>query len=307
MSFEGDMDMALGFVLTDGIVHVFDEAVKEFSVSEYSERAYIRGLPGRIRRGDLGIYTLSLCGRFIGAICYRLVDGDAELVFGSLLSGFEYEEYFLRRVVDNLFSSGVHTVRSGLAWPHGEGFIEAAMRMGFAMTERIGMARYASGVEPSVGPCRGFELLPWKDEYAEEVCLIMCAHSAPSDKNVYPVLSTREGSLSLIRSMMMDKHGKFLRELSLVAKANDKTVGFLISTLLLDGSVLVLDIAVDSEYRKRGIGSAMMRWLVSECAVKNKDQIVLAVTAQNLDAIRLYEHLGFRQNMAFRQYVLSRY
>ena len=87
MTFEGDGDMALGFVLTDGAVHVFDEAVNEFSISEYTERAYIRGLPGRIRRGDLGVYTLSLCGRFIGVICYRPVDGDAELVFGSLLHG----------------------------------------------------------------------------------------------------------------------------------------------------------------------------------------------------------------------------
>jgi ribosomal protein S18 acetylase RimI-like enzyme len=175
------------------------------------------------------------------------------------------------------------------------------------MTERIGMARYASGAEPAVGPCRGFELLPWRDECAEDVCLLMCANSAPSDRNVYPVLATREGALLLIRSVMKDKHGKFLRELSLVAKADEKTVGFLISTLLLDGSVLVLDIAVDSEYRRRGIGSAMMRWLVSECAAKDKDQVVLAVTAQNLDAIRLYDHLGFKQNMAFRQYVLSRY
>ena len=299
--------MALGFVLTDGAVHVFDEAVNEFSISEYSERAYIRGLPGRIRRGDLGIYTLSLCGRFIGVICYRPVDGDTELVFGSLLQGFEYEDYFLRSAVEYLFSSGTHTVRSGLAWPRPAGFIEAAVRMGFVMTERIGMARYASDGELSVDPCHGFELLPWKDECAEEVCLLMCAHSAPSDKNVYPILGTREGALALVQSMMMDMHGKFLRELSLIAKADGKIVGFLITTLLLDGSVLVLDIAVDSEYRRRGIGSAMMRWLVSECAAKGRDQIVLAVTEQNLDAIRLYEHLGFKKNMSFRQYVLSRY
>jgi ribosomal protein S18 acetylase RimI-like enzyme len=307
MSFEGDCDMDLGFALTDGAVHVFEEAAKEFSISEFSERAYIRGLPGRIRRGDLGVYTLSLCSRVIGAICYRPIDGDAELVFGSLLPGYEYEEYFLRRVADDLFSSGVHTIRSGLAWPRAAGFTKAASSMGFTMTERIGMARYASGAEPSVGPCRGFELLPWKDEYAEGACLLMSEHSAPSDKDVYPVLATHDGALSLIRSVMMDKHGKFLRELSLVAKADGKTVGFLISTLLLDGSVLVLDIAVDRKYRKKGIGSAMMRWLVSECAIKNKDQVVLAVTEQNRDAIRLYEHLGFKKNMAFRQYVLSLY
>jgi ribosomal protein S18 acetylase RimI-like enzyme len=307
MSFEGDSDMALGFTLTDGVVRIFDEAINEFSITEFSERAYIRGLPHRIRRGDLGIYTLSQGGRVIGAICYRLIDGDAELVFGSLLLGCEYEEYFLRRVVNDLFSSGVHTIRSGLAWPRAAGFTKAAMQMGFAMTKRIGMIRYASGAEPSVGPCPGFELLPWRDEYAEDACLLMSAHSAPSDKDVYPVLATREGALSLIRSVMMDKHGEFLRELSLIAKADDKTVGFLISTLLLDGSVLVLDIAVHRDYRRRGIGSAMMRRLVGECAAKNRDQIALAVTEQNRDAIRLYEHLGFKKNMDFQQYVLSLY
>lgn len=307
MSFEGDSDMALGFTLTDSAVRVFDEAINEFSITEFSERAYIRGLLGRLRRGDLGIYTLSRGGNVIGAICYRMIDGDAELVFGSLLQGCEYEEYFLRRVVNDLFSSGVHTIRSGLAWPRAAGFTKAAVQMGFAMTKRIGMIRYASGAEPSAGPCPGFELLPWRDEYAEDVCLLMSAHSAPSDKDVYPVLATREGALSLIKSVMIDKHGEFLRELSLIAKADEKTVGFLISTLLLDGSVLVLDIAVHRDYRRKGIGSAMMRRLVGECAAKNRDQIALAVTEQNRDAIRLYEHLGFKKNMDFQQYVLSLY
>jgi len=210
-------------------------------------------------------------------------------------------------VVEDLFSSGVHTVRSALAWPRSGGFIDSAVRMGFMMTERIGMVRYVASPEPPVGLCQGFVLLPWRDECVEDVCLLMCAHSAPSDRNVYPVLSTREGALELIQSMMMDKHGKFLRELSLVAKVDEKIVGFLISTQLQDGSVLVLDIAVDSEYRRRGIGSAMMRWLVNECAAKNRNQIVLAVTEQNMSAIRLYERLGFKRNMAFSQYVLSRY
>ena len=308
MSFEGDSDMALGFTLTDSAVRVFDEAINEFSITEFSERAYIRGLLGRIRRGDLGIYTLSRGGNVIGAICYRMIDGDAELVFGSLLQGCEYEEYFLRRVVNDLFSSGVHTIRSGLAWPRAAGFTKAAVQMGFAMTKRIGMIRYASGAEPSVGPCHGFELLPWRDEYAEDVCLLMSAHSAPSDKDVYPVLATREGALSLIKSVMMDKHGEFLRELSLIAKADEKTVGFLISTLLLGRERAACSTSPSTAtYRRRGIGSAMMRRLVGECAAKNRDQIALAVTEQNRDAIRLYEHLGFKKNMDFQQYVLSLY
>jgi ribosomal protein S18 acetylase RimI-like enzyme len=135
----------------------------------------------------------------------------------------------------------------------------------------------------------------------------MCGHYAPSDRNVYPALTTYEGASMLLRSVIEDKHGKFLPELSLVAKADDKIVGFLISTLLLDGSVLVLDIAVDGDHRKKGIGSAMMRRTVSESFAKGRSQVVLAVTSVNAEAIRLYERLGFKKNMAFRQYVLSRY
>lgn len=306
MDVDAGEGMDLGAVLTDGAARLFEEAVDRLPDTEYAERAYIRGLIGRIRRGELGVYTLSAGGRAVGVVCYRLLDGDAELVFGSV-AATGCEGYFLRRVADDLFSSGAHTIRSGFTWPHASGFIGAAELMGFVATERIGMARDTSGPEPPAMPCGGFELLPWDNEYVDDVCRIMCSDYAPSDRNVYPALTTYEGASMLLRSVIVDNHGKFLPELSLVAKADDKIVGFLISTLLLDGSVLVLDIAVDGDYRKKGIGSAMMRRTVSESFEKGRKQVVLAVTSVNAEAIRLYERLGFKKNMAFRQYVLSRY
>lgn len=298
--------MDLGVVLTDGAARLVEEAVDRLPATEYAERAYVRGLIGRIRRGELGVYTLSAGGRAVGVVCYRLLDGDAELVFGNM-AATGCEGCFLRRIADDLFSSGTHTIRSGFAWPHASGFIAAAERMGFVVTERIGMARDTSSPEPPAMLCGGFELLTWDNEYVDDVCRIMCDHYAPSDRNVYPALTTYEGASTLLRSVIVDRHGKFLPELSLVAKADDKIVGFLISTLLLDGSVLVLDIAVDGDYRRKGIGSAMMRQLIRESFAKCRNQVVLAVTSVNEEAIRLYERLGFKKNMAFRQYVLSRY
>ena len=304
---ESGGDVRLGFVLTDEAVQVLNEAVECLPVSESVERAYIKGLPRRILKGDLGIYTLSQQGRIVGILCHRLVDGDAELVYGIILPDQDLAGKFLRMVVDDFLSLGIHTVRSGFSWPGASDFIDAATFMGFIMTDRIGMVRYATGIEPSVGPCRGFELVPWSDEYIDDVCRLMCANSAPEDLHVYPALTTPYGARQLMHSVRRDKHGKFLPELSLVAKVNGRVTGFLISTMLPDGAVLVLDIAVDREYRRKGIGSAIMRWLLSESTAKGKDQVVLAVTSLNKDAVRLYESLGFKKNMTFKQYVLSRY
>lgn len=299
--------LELGKELTDEAICVFEEAIGSLPVMEHGERAYVRGLAGRIKRGELGIYTLSARCHMVGVICYRLIDGDAELVFGNTLAGSDVDEgYFLQRIVNDLFSVGAHTIRSGFTWPHAANFISAAVRMGFSMTDRIGMVRGTSLTVQNIADS-GFELSPWEDACLDDVCRIMCSHYAPSDRRVYPALTKEDGARALLQSVLEGRHGQFLSRLSTVARVEGRIVGFMLATLLLDGSVLVLNIAVDTGHRGKGIGSAMMRRLIEESAREGKKQIVLAVTSSNENAIRIYERLGFRQNMAFKQYVLSRY
>ena len=92
--------------------------------------------------------------------------------------------------------------------------------------------------------------------------------------------------------------------LSAVCEVDGQVAGFLISSMLIDGSVLVLDIAVRKAYRRTGVGSRMLKYLIGKCAAAGKRQIVLAVTATNTAAIELYRKTGFRQVATFEQHVL---
>ncbi len=285
--------------VTEDMADVFSDAASRACAAE---GAYIRCLLDRVRQGELGVYALSARCRTAGAICYKELDGDAELVFGHVAGGGP-EAYFLEAVARDLFAGGVHTVRSNFNWPEPDAFILAARAMGFAVTERMGMALSTRPMEPSYG---GFELLPWQDAHAGEVCRIMYEGQALADRPVYPMFSRPEGVRALLSSVMRDAHGQFMRELSYLAFADGRLIGFLISTRLSDGSILILDIGVDQGYRRRGVGGAMLDRLTGDSYKKGHGLIVLAVTSTNYEAIRLYERKGFKTNGHFRQHVLSK-
>ncbi|HTX44317.1 MAG TPA: GNAT family N-acetyltransferase, partial [Methanocella sp.] len=301
MAYEGKtpgMEVSRG--ATEDLGDVFTDAAARVSAAE---GAYIRCLLERVGSGELGVYALSARCRTTGAICYKVLDGDAELVFGHVVEG-DSEAYFLEAVVRSLFDEeGVHTVRSNFNWPEPGGFILGARALGFAVTERMSMCRCPGLVEGN--PPEGFELMAWQDRHVGDVCRIMHEAQSPADRPVYPMFSRPEGVRGLMDSVLSGKHGRFLRELSYVARA-DHVVGFLLSTLLSDGSILVLDVGVDKDFRRRGVGGAMLDRLIGDSYRNGYGLIVLAVTSSNYDAIRLYERKGFRVNGYFRQYVLSK-
>ncbi|MBA0908126.1 MAG: ribosomal protein S18-alanine N-acetyltransferase [Nitrosarchaeum sp.] len=55
----------------------------------------------------------------------------------------------------------------------------------------------------------------------------------------------------------------------------------------------VVSIAVLDEYRKKGIGKALVEESVNGVKLKNCDEFYLEVRCSNNDAVRLYEKLGF--------------
>lgn len=283
---------------TEDIDGVFLEAARNST-----EGAYVRCLLDRVRKGELDVYVLSARCRTIGAICYKVLDGDAELIFGHVVEGGA-EAFFFESVVRGLFDEGAHTVRSNLNWPDPDAFVRAALAMGFTVTERMSMCRCPAPITFNAPP--SFGILAWQDRLAGDVCRVMCEAQAPADRPVYPMFCRPEGVSMLMDSILQGRHGKLLRELSYVATAGGKPVGFLISTLLSDGSILVLDIGVDPGYRHRGIGGAMLDRLIGDSYASDHGLIVLAVTSSNHDAIRLYERKGFSVNGHFRQHVLSK-
>lgn len=63
-------------------------------------------------------------------------------------------------------------------------------------------------------------------------------------------------------------------------------------------------LAVDSDYRKRSIGSTLVSRAISQMIEGGADEVVLETEVTNVPALRLYEQLGFvRDKRLFRYYL----
>lgn len=295
----------IGTFLTEEAEALISESILYLPVSGEFDRNYVANLPDRIRRGELGLFTLSLNKQVCGLLFYRSIDREADLVYGYVRRACAGKErLFLEKVLKMLQIGGIQVVRSGFSWQDAGHFRTAAESLSFHRVSRLSMLKPVDeNLMFSYAPAPGITIIPWSTAYFEEVCQIMYEESTPEDRSVYPLFGTPEGSRLLLLSIIRDMHGQFIPELSLLAQFDGEIAGFVITSLLNDGSVLILDIAVKSKFRRRGIGTKMIESLASKCAVTGRNAIVLAVTVQNESAISLYKKTGFRETGRFDQYV----
>jgi RimJ/RimL family protein N-acetyltransferase len=59
--------------------------------------------------------------------------------------------------------------------------------------------------------------------------------------------------------------------------------------------VAVLGVIVRNEYRKVGLGYHLIQFAVNEAKKNRKKKIILSTISSNIDAIRVYEKLGFER------------
>lgn len=102
----------------------------------------------------------------------------------------------------------------------------------------------------------------------------------------------------------------FVRELglpisrSIVARdrrAPNDVIGYLCRWLIGD-EMQILNIAVRSDWRRRGVGRALINELLVEAQARGVRSISLEVGAGNLAAVDLYSSLGFRRRGLRRNY-----
>lgn len=72
---------------------------------------------------------------------------------------------------------------------------------------------------------------------------------------------------------------------------NDKVLGYL-EIRLVDGVVDIMNLFVNEEDRKKGIATSLMNKMIEE---EDYSRIMLEVNENNVDAIRLYSKLGFKE------------
>lgn len=90
----------------------------------------------------------------------------------------------------------------------------------------------------------------------------------------------------------------------LVAEHEGRVIGYAYGALegydymALRGPAAVLhDVIVDAEYRRRGVGEALLSAILTALTNERAPRIVLSTAHQNTPAQRFFERLGFRRTM----------
>ncbi|XP_020283101.1 N-alpha-acetyltransferase 30-like [Pseudomyrmex gracilis] len=97
-------------------------------------------------------------------------------------------------------------------------------------------------------------------------------------------------------------------KLCFLAMHGDECVGAIVCKLDIHRKVIkrgyIAMLAVDVKYRKRKIGSNLVRRAIQAMAEDDADEVVLETEITNRPALRLYENLGFvRDKRLFRYYL----
>jgi [ribosomal protein S18]-alanine N-acetyltransferase len=86
-----------------------------------------------------------------------------------------------------------------------------------------------------------------------------------------------------------------LRHVIFVAQADQQMLGFLVAQQVAPEWELE-NIVISSEYRRRGIGTELVKSLIQRARETNSDSVFLEVRESNGDARKLYEKLEFRES-----------
>ena len=121
-----------------------------------------------------------------------------------------------------------------------------------------------------------YALHPMKADHLDRICRI----ERDSFSNPWP----RESFLGDLRS----SHARCR-----VALDGETVVGYSIGWFVLD-ELHVLNLAVDSRYRRRGIGSGLLRDLLAEAKRRSCRFAVLEMRSSNRQACGLYQAFGFK-------------
>ena len=90
-----------------------------------------------------------------------------------------------------------------------------------------------------------------------------------------------------------------------IAKANNNILGFIMYQSTLQ-DIEILNICVDIEHRKKGIGKLLIKHIIDVVLQKKDTNIFLEVNVNNIKAIELYKKVGFKIISTRKGYYLNK-
>lgn len=257
-----------------------------------------------VRMQALSGYVLT-AGRQIVGYCYYVIEEQKGLIGDIYVlreySGQDLESQLLTAVLRAMFSTPyLGRVESQLMMLSDDGrrrlpFREwmRGFRRNFMMADIKGSA--------VLGPGRAASRVAideWHEREQESAArLIARAYQGHVDAEINDQYRNVAGARRFLSNIVQYPGcGTFFPQGSAVAldSVSDKLVGLSLASLVSFDVGHITQICVDPSVRASGVGYELMRHSLNAMKAAGCRRVSLTVTASNLDAIRLYERLGFK-------------
>lgn len=98
--------------------------------------------------------------------------------------------------------------------------------------------------------------------------------------------------------------GKLYSETFLIAERNYEAIGYIVAKTDCS-KAHILSIAVENNWRRKGIGYNLLQMLIIKLKSRKINEIILEVEKNNISAKTLYERVGFKLLKEIKNYYLN--
>lgn len=245
---------------------------------------------------------------------HKAVIGDV-FALGSPQVSAEIRDELLRRLIEMLKNTpGVSRVESQLLLHPHAAHDQVFTESGFEVHERLFMEWPLEAVSPHPSRNDGraghapqlppeLELRRWiETDFWAAARLIAVSYAGHLDSHINEQYRTSAGSQRFLHNIVrFPGCGYFDAESSraLVRRGTQDLAGILLCSRVRENIGHVTQICVAPEYRGMGLGRLLMQDCARNLAQRAFSMLTLTVTTSNLNAVALYEQLGFRQTHRF--------
>lgn len=113
-------------------------------------------------------------------------------------------------------------------------------------------------------------------------------------------LQIYHSSFDTVSTSILRRYSAIFRDIFYVARSENRVVGYCVNYLRLSLSrygirktAVIYSFAVDSRYRRHGIGTELLRTSIQEMRLNRIDEIRLYVSTKNAAARSIYNRFGF--------------
>lgn len=183
----------------------------------------------------------------------------------------------------------------------GEADWKAYAARGFQVFWRSLMARSLRGWRGGVTLPAGYRLGDWDPDWVTDVGqVIFEANQGTVDGVLYPRFfggSVRQCTDAL-REILAGALGRIDPHATCVLVSGSRAGGVCLVGVIGDQHGII-ELAVGKEHQGRGLGHALMARALTRLVEEGVERVVLAVSADNTRAVRLYDRLGFAETTQF--------